>query len=56
VGASSKRFLYGFAPLEVQSVPAKLADIERELVEESREHSWVWRGDSILGRLVGRDV
>ncbi len=43
-------------PLEVQSVLAKLTSIERELVEESREHSWVWIGDTIVGRLVGRDV
>jgi hypothetical protein len=43
-------------PLEVQSVLSKLANIERELVEESREHSWVWSGDNIVGRLVGRDI
>ena len=43
-------------PLEVQSILSKLTSIERELFTESREHSWVWSGDSIMGRLVGRDV
>jgi hypothetical protein len=40
----------------VQSVLSKLASIERELVSESREHSWPWSGDNIVGRLVGRDI
>ena len=43
-------------PPEVQSILSKLTSVERELLNESRDHSWVWGGDSIVGRLVGRDV
>jgi hypothetical protein len=43
-------------PLEVQSALSKLANIERELVSGSREHSWPMSGENIVGRLVGRDI
>jgi hypothetical protein len=43
-------------PLEVQSVLAKLASIERELISESKENGSVFSGDYIVGRLVGREA
>jgi hypothetical protein len=42
--------------LEVRSALSKPVTIERELVSESREHSWAWSGDNIVMRLVGRAV